>query len=156
MSSQLPDRNHKNKEKESFGEIVKSMNAFFSERPLKGILESIDEFFKNPFSQLSFPVDVSETRKEYIITAELPGIKKEQIHIDVLGNQVTISINNIEKITEEDDMNQVYRRRHSIQRSSRSIPLPIQINEKNVHASYRDGLLKIHIPKKIGNSIQID
>lgn len=155
MSSQLPEKKHK-RDKEPFGEIMKSMNAFFSERPIKGILESIDEFFKNPFTQLSFPVELTETDKEYIITAELPGIKKEQIQIDSIGNRLTISINNIEELTEDDEINHVYRRRHSIQKSSRSIHLPVPINEKQVQAKYMDGLLQIRIPRKSGKSIQID
>jgi HSP20 family protein len=155
MSSQLPENKNK-KNKESFGEIMKSMNSFFTERPIKGLLESIDEFFKNPLTSLSFPIELTETSKEYIITAELPGIKKEQIQIDTTGNQITISIKNMEELAEIDEINQSYRRRHSIQKSSRSVNLPVPIDEKQVKASYKDGLLQIRIPRKIGKSIQID
>lgn len=155
MSSQLPEKKHQ-REKEPFGEIVKSMNAFFTERPIKGLLESIDEFFKNPFANLSFPIDVAETKHEYIITAELPGIKREQIQIETIGNQLIISINNSDELLEEDNTNQIYRRRHSIQRSSRSVNLPVPINEKLVKATYKDGLLQIKIPRNSGKSIQIE
>jgi HSP20 family protein len=155
MSSQLPENKNK-KNKESFGEIMKSMNSFFTERPIKGLLESIDEFFKNPLTPLSFPIELTETSKEYIITAELPGIKKEQIQIDTTGSQITISIKNREELAEIDEINQSYRRRHSIQKSSRSVNLPVPIDEKQVKASYKDGLLQIRIPRKIGKSIQID
>jgi HSP20 family protein len=155
MSSHLPENKHK-KNKEPFGEIMKSMNSFFTERPIKGLLESIDEFFKNPFTQLSFPVELTETNKEYIITAELPGIKKEQIQIDFMGNQLNISINNLEELAEFDEINHSYRRRHSIQKSSRFVNLPFPIDEKQVKASYKDGLLQIIIPRKSGKAIQID
>jgi HSP20 family protein len=155
MSSQLPEKKHK-KDKEPFGEIMKSMNHFLNERPVKGFLESIDEFFKNPFPSFSFPIDVAETAGEYIITAELPGIKREQIHIDTLGNQLTIKINNSEEIHENDEINQIYRRRKNIQSSSRTINFPTPINEKQVKATYRDGLLQIKIPRTTGKSIQID
>jgi HSP20 family protein len=155
MSSQLPENKNK-KNKESFGEIMKSMNSFFTERPIKGLLESIDEFFKNPLTPLSFPIELTETSKEYIITAELPGIKKEQIQIDTTGSQITISIKNREELAEIDEINQSYRRRHSLQKSSRSVNLPVPIDEKQVKASYKDGLLQIRIPRKIGKSIQID
>lgn len=155
MSSHLPDKKN-NSEKEPFGQILKSMNQFFTERPMRGILETIDEFFKNPFSRLSFPVELVETKKEYIITAELPGIKRDQIQIDNIGNQLIISINNNEELSEADELNQVYRRRHSIQRSTRSISLPVNIDEKHVKAIYKDGLLQIIIPRKSGKSIQID
>jgi HSP20 family protein len=155
MSSQLPENKNK-KNKESFGEIMKSMNSFFTERPIKGLLESIDEFFKNPLTPLSFPIELTETSKEYIITAELPGIKKEQIQIDTTGSQITISIKNREELAEIDEINQSYRRRHSLQKSSRSVNLPVPIDEKQVKASYKDGLLQIRFPRKIGKSIQID
>lgn len=155
MSSQLPENKNK-KNKESFGQIMKSMNSFFTERPIKGLLESIDEFFKNPFTQLSFPIELTETNLEYIITAELPGIKKEQIQINTIGNQLTISINNMEELAEIDEINHSYRRRHSIQKSSRFVNLPVPIDEKQVKATYKDGLLQVKIPRESGNSIQID
>lgn len=155
MSSQLPENKHK-KNKESFGEIMKSMNSFFTERPIKGLLESIDEFFKNPFTQLSFPLELTETSKEYIITAELPGIKKDQIQINIIGNQLTISIDNVAELAEIDEINHSYRSRHSIQKSSRSVNLPVPIDEKQVKASYKDGLLQIRIPRKSEKSIAID
>lgn len=155
MSSNLPEKKPK-KDREPFGDFIRSMNTFFHEKPVKGLLESIDEFFKNPFPNLSFPVDVVETNKEFIITAELPGIKRDQIQIDTIGNQLTISINNTEEISEEDDINHVYRRSHSIQRSSRTINLPVPIIEKQVKATYKDGLLQIRIPRRSGKSISIE
>lgn len=152
MSSKLPDK----RDREQFGGLFKSMNDFFNERPVKGILQSIDEFFKAPFPLTSFPVDVYETKTEHQITAELPGINKEQIQIDVTGNYLTISINNQEMLTEEDENNHVYRKRVSSQRSSRTIALPQPINEKTVKASYKNGLLQIRIPKLAGKKIQIE
>lgn len=153
--SQLPDKNQ-NKDKVPFGEFMKSMNQFLQERPVKGFLESIDEFFKNPFPNQSFPVDLTQTTTQFIVTAELPGIKKEQIDIDTLGNQLTITIKNNEEFHEEDEINHMYRRRKNIQSLSRTISLPSPINEKEVKASYRDGLLQIKIPRKSGKTIRID
>ncbi|HYK73339.1 MAG TPA: Hsp20/alpha crystallin family protein [Pseudoneobacillus sp.] len=155
MSSNLPEKKPKS-ERDSVGDIIRSVNTFFNEKPVKGFLESIDEFFKNPFPHLSFPVEVTESNNEYIVTAELPGIKRDQIQIDTIGNQLTISIKNLEEITEEDEINKVYRRSHSIQRSSRTINLPVPILEKQVKATYRDGLLQIRVPRKRGKSISIE
>ncbi|MHC0035758.1 Hsp20/alpha crystallin family protein [Pseudoneobacillus sp. C159] len=155
MSSHFPDKNTR-KEKEPFGELIKSMNSFFTERPVKGLLETIDEFIKNPFNHLAFPVSLNETEKEYLITAELPGIKRDQIQIDYIGTQLTISINNQEQIIETDEINHQIHRRHSIQRSSRTINLPVPINEKLVKATYNDGLLQIRIPRKARKNIEIE
>jgi HSP20 family protein len=153
--SQLPDKNQ-NKDKVPFGEFMKSMNQFLHERPVKGFLESIDEFFKNPFPNLSFPVDITQNTKNFIVTAELPGTKKEQIHIDTIGNQLTITIKSDEDYYEEDDHHHIYRRRRNMQSLSRTISLPSPINEKEVKATYRDGLLQIKIPRKTGKTIRID
>jgi HSP20 family protein len=147
MSSHLPEKkNHSN-------DLIKSMNQFFTERPVKGILESIDEFFKTPY--LSFPMETVEYPNEYVITAELPGIKKDQIQIDIMGNQLSVLINNTEEFQENDDTHQMYRRRRKMQSTSRSIHLPFPINEKHVKAIYKDGLLQIKI-RKTGKSIQIE
>lgn len=141
---------------EPVGELFRTINDFFHEKPVRGVLQSIDDFFKNPFPHTSFPVEVDETDKECIITAELPGVKREQIHIDLLGSHVTITVKNIEVITEEDDIRRMYRKRQSVQKSSRTVFIPQPVNEKKAKASYRDGLLEIRIPKIKGKKIQIE
>ncbi|MFJ5715772.1 Hsp20/alpha crystallin family protein [Neobacillus sp. NPDC093127] len=159
MSSMPP--NEKNNPKmplpEPFRDLVKSMNDFFTEKPVRGFLQSIDDFFNTPFpAAVGFPVNSVETGKEHIITAELPGVKREQIHLNITGNYLTISVENNELETEEDDHNQVYRRKFMRQQSSRTISLPHAINEKKVKASYRDGLLQIRIPQEKGKIIEIE
>jgi HSP20 family protein len=159
MSSMPPDdkNNLKNKKNETFGELMKSMNDFFNEKPIRGILQSMDEFFKTPFPPVSaFQVETVETGNEYIISAELPGVKKEQIHLNISGNHITISVENNVLETEEDDKNQHYRRRFSRLQSSRTISLPQPINEDKIKASYRDGLLQIRIPQVKGKIIQLE
>jgi HSP20 family molecular chaperone IbpA len=159
MSSMLPsDKNNPKKPKsEPFGEIMKSMNDFFNEKPIRGFLQSIDEFFKSPFpSGSSFHVDTIETEGEYVISAELPGVKREQIHLNIAENFLTISVENKELETEEDEYHQVYQRKFLRQQSSRTISLPHTINEKKVKASYRDGLLKIRVPQEKGKVIEIE
>ncbi|WHY84407.1 Hsp20/alpha crystallin family protein [Neobacillus novalis] len=159
MSSMPP--NEKNNPKkplpEPFRDLVKSMNDFFTDKPVRGFLQSIDDFFNTPFpAAAGFPVNSVETGKEHIITAELPGVKREQIHLNITGNYLTISVENNELETEEDDHNQVYRRKFMRQQSSRTISLPHAINEKKVKASYRDGLLQIRIPQEKGKIIEIE
>jgi HSP20 family protein len=159
MSSMLPS-NHNNPKKqkpEPFSELIKSVNGFFNEPPVRGFLQSIDDFFKSPFPPgAAFHVETMENGKEYIINAELPGVKREQIQLNVQGNYLTISITNQELEMEEDEINQVLRRRQFHQQASRTIFLPQPINEKKIKASYRDGLLQVRIPQEKGRIINIE
>lgn len=156
MSSNLPGGSNKKDNLEPFGDIMKSMNGFFQEKPIKGFLQSIDEFFKTPFPFHSLAVDMVEKENEYLITAELPGIKREQIQIDVYANYLTISVNSNDVIIEENEKSSSYSKQQTVQKSSRTISLPHPINEKQVKASYQNGLLKISIPKQKGKRIQIE
>jgi HSP20 family protein len=159
MSSNLPSDKHNPKKPvpEPFGDLIRSMNEFFSEKPIKGLLQSIDEFFKTPFPfEAGFHVDLQEKDKEYLVSAELPGVKKEQIGLHVTGNYLTISVENNELETTEDDRNRSYRRKFVRHQSSRTISLPHAINEKNIKASYRDGLLQVRVPRETGKIINIE
>ncbi|GHH98225.1 Hsp20/alpha crystallin family protein [Neobacillus kokaensis] len=158
MSSNLPsDKNNSKKPMDPFGDLRKAMNEFFNEKPIRGFLQSIDDFFKTPFPfEAGFHVDTVETGNEYIITAELPGIKREQIHLNITGNYLTISVENNELETAEDTNNHIYRRKYVSQQSSRTISLPHAINEKMIKASYRDGLLQVRVPREKGKIIEID
>jgi HSP20 family protein len=159
MSSMLPsDNNNPKKPKsEPFGELIRSMNDFFNEKPVKGFLQSIDDFFKSPFpAGSSFHVDTIEKGGEYVISAELPGVKREQIQISIVANHLIIAVENNQQETEEDVHSRVYRDKFYRQKFSKTISLPQPINEKKVKASYRDGLLKIQVPQEKGNVIIIE
>jgi HSP20 family protein len=159
MMSSMPPGDQDNQKKvkpEHFRDFIRTMNDFVHEKPVKGFLQSIDEFFNSPFPGGAFPVQLRETEDEYIISAELPGVKKEQIHLNILPNQVSISVDNKEIETKEDLNNHLFQKRVSQQRLSRTIPLPVVINDKMVKASYRDGLLNIRIPIIKGKTINIE
>ncbi|MGG5253836.1 Hsp20/alpha crystallin family protein [Neobacillus sp. SM06] len=161
MSSMLPsDQNNQKKGKpEPFNELIKSMNNFFNEKPVKGFLQTIDDFFRSPFppgSAGAFSVKTIDNGEEYIVTAELPGIKKEQIHLDLYENLLTITVDNKQVSTEKDEVNNVFRQSQFWQQSSRTVSLPRPVKEKNVKAAYQDGLLEIRIRHDKGKTIQID
>ncbi|MGA9227762.1 MAG: Hsp20/alpha crystallin family protein [Mesobacillus sp.] len=152
MAPNHPDRP---KRHEALEQWFKSMNHIMQEKPVKGILQSIDDFFRQPFPYSTIHVDVNETDTEYEVTAELPGIKKDQISIDVINNALTITVNKSETSTEVNDLEKTHRHRSSMQRFSRTIPFAQPINERKIRASYIDGLLKIKIAKKPGKKIDI-
>jgi HSP20 family protein len=160
MSSMLPsdpNDHHKSKPEPPFGEFLKSMQNFFNEKPIRGFIQQMDDFFKSPFPPgFGFPVDTVDNGNEYIVSAELPGIKREQIQLNIHGNLLTISVNNQQVELEEDEINQVFKQKQFRQYSARTIALPQAINEKKIKAYYQDGLLQIHVPQEKGKIIDIE
>ncbi len=147
----------KNDRNDLFGELMRPLNHFFNEKPVKGLLQQMDELFQKPFFFTpSFNVKVTENDTDYLLTAELPGIKREQIDIDILDHYVTISVQSSESLTEEDENHVVVRRQQSMQRLSRTISFPQPINESTVKASYKDGVLQIIVPKQRGRKIYLE
>ena len=141
---------------EPFGNWFKPFQQLLNEAPVKGFLDTIDDFFRQPmFPQATFPISVRDLGDKHVVTAELPGIRKEQIGIDILANQLSISVKQLDIFTQEDEKNKTYHHRESVQQSSRTLSFPHPIDEKRVKASYRNGLLEISIPKVKGKAIDI-
>jgi HSP20 family protein len=124
----------------------------FNEQPIADILKSIDGFFRDAFRNFNFvggfPVHQYETKSHYIIEAQLPGVKKEQITLDIYNNYIKIGVENSEIIEEQNDIYHSYKSTKSFQKAERVIMVPFYISEKDLKASYRDGILKIIMPNK--------
>jgi len=90
-------------------------------------------------------VDVSETKDEIVVTAEMPGMKKEDIKLSVQDNVITLSG---EKKSEEEkkDAN-FYRLERNFGSFCRSFTLPTPVEADKVKASFKDGILKVTLPK---------
>jgi len=90
-------------------------------------------------------INLSESKKAFIIEAELPGVEKDDIKIDVNTNSVTIKADT--RREEKEEKEDYYH--HEIQRSSffRSIALPSEVNPDEVKAKFKNGLLKLTLPK---------
>jgi HSP20 family protein len=113
-----------------------------------------DEMFENSFSRdLSgfgtgwIPaVDVEETNEDYVIRAEMPGLKKEDVKLSLAENVLTLSG---EKKSEMKSENKRY---HRLERAygsfQRSFSLPEPIKADKINASFKDGVLEVKIPKR--------
>ncbi|MBM7662393.1 HSP20 family protein [Bacillus mesophilus] len=146
----MNDQNHKNKlspaAQEPFKHVMKSMDDFFNAKPLRGVMNSIDDFFQRSFVP-AFPVDLYETKDELVITAEIPGVKREQIYLDIVGNTLRISVEHQDELEEKNTVHNYYRRERAYHRSERNVQLPYTVSEKQVKATYQNGILKIRAPK---------
>ncbi|MCH1624699.1 Hsp20/alpha crystallin family protein [Ferdinandcohnia quinoae] len=147
----------KKRQHEPFGPIIRSMNDFFTQQPVRRLLDSMDEFFeRRPFILSTISIDMYETDKELIISADLPGVKREQINIEYSERHLTISVNHQEELEETNDTKHYYVKKQSFKKAQRTIVLPYPITGNHIKASYRDGVLKVQLPKERQKKIAID
>lgn len=109
-----------------------------------------EEFFNDPFfsgaASGAHPIkaDIRETEKEFVIDAEIPGAKKEDIKLDLRDDTLTISVeNNVETKEERENFIRRERRYGSFSRSF----YVENVNRDAVTAKYNDGILTVVLPK---------
>ena len=126
---------------------LKQIDDFFEQTPLRNVIADLNHYYQKGNRLLTFPVDLYEVGEELVVTAELPGIQKEQIQIEIQSGYLKVSVK--EEILEEEEQtsHNYYRRERSISEASRLIKLPYSINKKAAKASYQNGVLEIRAPK---------
>jgi HSP20 family protein len=127
-----------------FFTIGKDMNEFLN--PLN------PDFFENsfidfrPLKQDRFPkVDIAETKEDFLITADLPGIDEKNVNITLDDGILTIK--GEKKTGTEDKQGEFYSRERSYGVFQRSFEVPAIINENKIGASFSNGVLKVKMPK---------
>jgi HSP20 family protein len=98
-----------------------------------------------PKLEWSPSADISETDKEYLVRAELPAVKKEDVKVTVDGGMITIEG---ERKQRKEEKNEKFHRVESVTGNfMRSFTLPDNVDEKNIRCESQDGVLTVHIPK---------
>ncbi len=92
-------------------------------------------------------VNTREADDAYYIEVELPGVKKEDINIDIDENTLTIS--GERKIKEEHKDDTFYKVESYYGKFERSFALPEDADPEHIEAEFKDGILEIRIPKKV-------
>ncbi|WP_447980549.1 Hsp20/alpha crystallin family protein [Candidatus Nitrospira bockiana] len=90
-------------------------------------------------------VDITETDAEYVIHAELPGLKKDDVKITLQDGVLTLQ--GERKYEKEEKGRRYHRVERSYGRFMRSFTMPDSIDESKVSAEFKDGVLQIHVPK---------
>ena len=133
------------------GLVPFNRNRVIGRNGFKDVYDMLDDFFSDTLlprkSLLSdtFKLDVKENKDNYQIEAELPGIKKEEINIQMNNERLTINIDKEEEINES-KKNYIHRERH-ICSMNRSIYLP-DAKDNDIKAKLNDGVLTIIVPKQ--------
>lgn len=113
----------------------------------KGLLVRPVRFDIEGMPKLQMKLDVKKSNGSYTVSAELPGVKKEDIHVDIDGDQVTISAE-VKKESEEKKGEQVLRSERYYGKLERSFTLDNDVDEAKAEAKYADGVLKLVLPTK--------
>lgn len=129
------------------------MNPLTRYEPLVGRLDGLfDEFLRPALvwennAQPQIRVDVKETPEAYTVHAELPGVKKDAIHVEIEGNEVTISAE-MRRESEKKENEKWLRTERFYGKSARRFALPQEIDETKANAKFNDGILELELPKK--------
>ena len=96
-------------------------------------------------------MDVKEAGGQYLVNAEIPGVNKDDIHVTIEGNRVSISAE-IKQEKEAKEGERLVRSERSFGMASRSFSLADEVDESKVQAKYNNGVLELMLPKKPGSS----
>jgi HSP20 family protein len=129
--------------------------------PFETMERWFEEAFRKPFSLLGpswlprlretemeevMPsVDIFEEGDDVVVKAELPGIRKEDIDVNMTDN--TVSISGEKKKEEKVEQKNYYREERSYGSFTRSFRLPVEVHTDKAKASFKEGVLEIRIPK---------
>ena len=97
--------------------------------------------------ELRLKVDVKEDDKAYTVHAEIPGVKKEDIQVEMNGDQVSIRAEVKREKEEKKDEKFLHSERY-YGMVGRSFTLPTEVDDKSTVAKYKDGVLDLTLPKK--------
>jgi HSP20 family protein len=123
-------------------EMEKRLSTIFGRSPMGIDAEKKEAISVTEWSPL---VDISEDDKEYVVKAEIPEMKKEDIKINVHDDVLTVSG---ERKYEKEEKGKKY---HRVERAygsfMRNFALPENADGSKISADYKDGVLKVHLPK---------
>ena len=121
--------------------------------PFEDLLKDFGKgFWVKPYAfpaetNLEMKIDVKEDDKSFTVKADIPGVKKEDIHVDIDDDYVSLRAEVNKEKEEKKDEKLVYSER-AYGMVSRSFTLPAAVDEKGAKAEYKDGVLQLTLPKK--------
>ena len=115
----------------------------------------LDDFFNDGLTSSrslltdTFKIDIEEKENEYLIEAELPGVKKKDVSLDVDGDTLCISVNHTEEINKDGEKgkNYIHRERRASSVSRRVRLADAKLGE--IKAKLDDGVLTVTVPKDV-------
>lgn len=116
------------------------------ENVVRDLMPSMFRSMVRRVDEPAIAIEMQEIDNTYLVTAELPGVKKKDIDISISGSQLTIHAETKREKVAAEAREWCNERWYG--KFSRTIQLPLEIDEQNAEASYADGLLHLTLPKK--------
>lgn len=141
------------------------MNPMTRYEPLVGRLDGLfNELFRPAFvlengapsEPAPIRLDVKETSEAYTVAAEIPGVKKDEIQVEIEGNEVTITAETRREAAREGE--KFLRVERYFGKSARRFALAQDLDEAKAVAKFTDGVLELTLPKKMtaaGRKVEI-
>ena len=125
--------------------FIQSVNDEISSILNRNFDSFFPEYIYNDEYKCGMPVEIDEKEKEYCVKAELPGVKKEDLDIDLEKNRLTISAKKEEE--HKEDMKGFRKSEFKYGEFSRTVYFPEEIDIENTKAKLEHGILRIEAPK---------
>lgn len=129
-------------------------SSFFNENPFylenQNLLEKSKGNDKNLITKNNYRLPMSdfyESNGKLIAEIEMPGLKKQDIKVNINDNVLEISAEKNQETKSEDKKKGFFRLERNYSGYCRNFRLPKNVDEKNINAEYKDGILKVTIPK---------
>ncbi|MDD5216648.1 MAG: Hsp20/alpha crystallin family protein [Candidatus Omnitrophica bacterium] len=133
---------------EEFHAMMSRMNRLFNDA--MSYAPSTQTLDIEAFGNFSPAIDLQETDKAYVVRGDIPGLEKDKISVTVRGQVLTIEGLRESESTQGDAQNGYYRQERSYGSFTRSLTLPGPVDDANIKADYKNGVLTIVVPKVSG------
>jgi HSP20 family protein len=126
-------------------------------RDLEEVSTRLNRLFNQPFGRRPIEdegsllaewapaIDVQETEGEYLIKADLPEVKKEDVRVELQDGMICLQ--GERKQEKEEKGKKFHRIERAYGRFERRLALPSEVDAQNVAAEFKDGVLRVHLPK---------
>ncbi|MEF3331030.1 Hsp20/alpha crystallin family protein [Oceanobacillus sp. M60] len=120
--------------------------------PFQEFVDRMDNLFSRSFKSFQgqilndFPAEIIEEKNHVYVKAEVPGYRRQDIQIEIIGNQIKIILNKDESLSVQTEKENVNKK--STERKERIITLPFNIPKKSITATLENGILIIKIPNQ--------
>lgn len=134
-----------------FNQLGERLSSFFEGKDDSSSITG--ELFSKENPEWKPACDITEDDNEYLVTADLPEVKKDEVKVNIDNGVISISGERKTESEKKDKKKKYHRIERSYGSYQRSFRLPENVKEDGVQAEFKDGVLRVHLPKN-GSQVQ--